>query len=39
VDNLNIHRKKSLTDLLAHEFGTEVWNRFTVHARRRTAVG
>lgn len=30
-DNLNIHRKKSLTDLLGHEFGTEVWKRFTVH--------
>ncbi|MDE3198372.1 MAG: IS630 family transposase [Acidobacteriota bacterium] len=31
VDNLNIHRRKSLTDLLGDEFGTEVWNRFTVH--------
>ena len=31
VDNLNIHRRKSLTDLLGNEIGTEVWNRFTVH--------
>lgn len=31
LDNLNIHRKKSLTDLLGTEFGAEVWNRFTVH--------
>jgi transposase len=27
MDNLNIHRRKSLTDLL----GGEVWGRFTVH--------
>jgi hypothetical protein len=31
VDNLNIHRRKSLTDLLGDEIGTEVWDRFTVH--------
>jgi hypothetical protein len=31
VDNLNIHRRKSLTDLLGTEFGAEVWERFTVH--------
>jgi DDE superfamily endonuclease len=31
VDNLNIHRRKSLTDLLGTEFGSEIWNRFTVH--------
>ena len=31
VDNLNIHRRKSLTDLLGHEIGSEVWDRFTVH--------
>ncbi len=31
MDNLNIHRHKSLTDLLGSEIGTEVWNRFTVH--------
>ncbi len=30
LDNLNIHRRKSLTDLLGNEIGTEVWNRFTV---------
>jgi hypothetical protein len=31
MDNLNIHRRKSLTDPLGEEFGGEVWNRFTVH--------
>ena len=31
LDNLNIHRGKSLTDLLGNEIGTEVWSRFTVH--------
>jgi hypothetical protein len=31
LDNLNIHRRKSLTDALGNEVGTEVWNRFTVH--------
>ena len=31
VDNLNIHRRKSLTDLLGIEFGSEIWDRFTVH--------
>jgi DDE superfamily endonuclease len=31
LDNLNIHRRKSLADLLGTEIGTEVWNRFTVH--------
>lgn len=31
VDNLNIHRRKSLTDLLGDEIGGEVWARFTVH--------
>ena len=31
MDNLNIHRRKSLTDLLGSEIGSEVWNRFTVH--------
>ena len=31
MDNLNIHRRKSLTDLLGDEIGTDVWNRFTVH--------
>ena len=28
---LNIHRRKSLTDLLGEEVGGEVWGRFTVH--------
>ena len=28
---MNIHRRKSLTDPLGDEFGTEVWNRFTLH--------
>jgi hypothetical protein len=31
LDNLNIHRRKSLTDLLGSEVGGEVWDRFTVH--------
>src|SRR5580658_5677333 len=31
VDNLNIHRRKSLTDALGTEVGAEVWSRFTVH--------
>jgi DDE superfamily endonuclease len=31
MDNLNIHRRKSLTDLLGEEIGGEVWDRFTVH--------
>ena len=31
LDNLNIHRRKSLTDLFGLEFGSEIWDRFTVH--------
>jgi hypothetical protein len=31
IDNLNIHRGKSLTDLLGEEVGGEVWDQFTVH--------
>ncbi len=31
LDNLNIHRRKSLTDLLGDQVGGEVWDRFTVH--------
>jgi hypothetical protein len=31
MDNLNIHRRKSLTDLYGAEFGSEIWSRFTVH--------
>ncbi len=31
MDNLNIHCRKSLTDLYGKEFGTEIWNRFTIH--------
>jgi hypothetical protein len=31
MDNLNIHRQKSLTDLYGAELGTEIWKRFTVH--------
>ena len=31
VDNLNIHCRKSLTDVLGPEVGGEVWDRFTVH--------
>jgi len=31
MDNLNIHCRKSLTDLYGREVGNEIWNRFTVH--------
>ena len=31
MDNLNIHRLKSLTNLLGQQVGGEVWDRFTVH--------
>jgi hypothetical protein len=31
MDNLNIHRRKSLTDLYGAEVGGEVWDRFSVH--------
>jgi hypothetical protein len=31
MDNLNIHRRKSLTDLYGEEVGGEIWDRFTIH--------
>ncbi|HEY2017169.1 MAG TPA: IS630 family transposase [Bryobacteraceae bacterium] len=31
MDNLNIHCRKSLTDLYGAEMAGEVWDRFTVH--------
>ena len=31
MDNLNIHRRKSLTEFLGEKIGGQVWNRFTVH--------
>ena len=31
ADNLNIHRRKSLTDLLGEQVGNDVWNCFTLH--------
>jgi hypothetical protein len=31
VDNLNIHRRKSLTDHLGLKRGAQLWARFTVH--------
>src|SRR5215470_11271790 len=31
MDNLNIHCRKSLTDLYGAEMAAEVWDRFTVH--------
>ena len=31
MDNLNIHRRKSLTDAFGTEVGGEIWDRFTVH--------
>jgi hypothetical protein len=29
LDDLNMHRRKSLTDLLGNEVGGEIWDRFT----------
>jgi hypothetical protein len=31
MDNLNIHRRKALSDVFGEEMATEVWDRFTVH--------
>ena len=31
MDNLNIHHRKSLTDLFGKEIGGEIWDRFTIH--------
>jgi hypothetical protein len=31
MDNLNIHSRKSLTDVFGAEVGNEIWDRFTVH--------
>jgi hypothetical protein len=31
MDNLNIHRRKALSDVFGAQMATEVWNRFTVH--------
>src|SRR4029453_5102695 len=31
MDNLNIHCRKSLTDVYGEEVGGQVWDRFTVH--------
>ena len=31
LDNLNIHRGKSLTDAYGAEVGSQIWNRFTIH--------
>jgi DDE superfamily endonuclease len=31
LDNLNIHCRKSLTDLYGVELGGEIWDRFTIH--------
>jgi DDE superfamily endonuclease len=30
-DNLNIHRRKSLTDFYGEEAGNKFWDRFTIH--------
>ena len=30
LENLNIHCRKSLTDLAGAEFGSEIWERFTI---------
>jgi hypothetical protein len=39
MDNLNIHRRKSLTNLLGEEVGGQVWDRFTVHSLPPTEAG
>jgi hypothetical protein len=31
LDNLNIHRRKSLTDAFGESVGNEIWDRFTLH--------
>jgi transposase len=31
LDNLNTHRRKSLTVLYGKEIGGEIWDRFTIH--------
>jgi hypothetical protein len=31
MDNLNIHHRKSLTDVYGARVGAEIWERFTVH--------
>jgi hypothetical protein len=31
MDNLNIHREKSLLDVLGPELGRQLWARFTIH--------
>ena len=31
LDNLNIHRRKSLTDFYGEEAGNKFWDRFTIH--------
>jgi hypothetical protein len=31
MDNLNIHRRKSLTDFFGAELGAAIWNRLKVH--------
>ena len=31
MDNLNIHRRKALTDAFGAEMAAQVWDRFTVH--------
>ena len=35
MDNLNIHRKKSLADLFVTEMAAAVWERFTLHPNSR----
>ena len=31
LDNLNIHRRKALTDVFGADMAAEVWDRFTIH--------
>ena len=39
IDNLNIHRRKSLIDAFGIQMGTEIWKRFTITTPQNTAVG
>jgi hypothetical protein len=39
MDNLNIHRRKTLANVFGEEMAAEVWDRFTVHYTPKHEVG
>ena len=39
MDNLNIHRRKSLVELYGAELGGEIWDRFTPHYTPKHGAG